>query len=42
VRLSAQVEEATPGDRLLLAAGGRRWMTGRFAAILARLEEQVG
>src|SRR3954447_20245836 len=26
VRLSAEVEKAAPGDRLLLALGGRAWM----------------
>jgi Polyketide cyclase / dehydrase and lipid transport len=42
VRLSAQVEHATPADRLLLALGGRAWMTRRFRAILASLDEQLG
>jgi Polyketide cyclase / dehydrase and lipid transport len=41
VRLSADVEHATPGDRFLLGLGGRAWMRRRFAAILARLDEQV-
>jgi carbon monoxide dehydrogenase subunit G len=40
VRLSADVEHAALPDRLLLALGGRRWMTHRFDAILARLDEQ--
>ena len=42
VRLSADVEQAALPDRLLLALGGRAWMTRRFAAILARLDEQFG
>ena len=41
VRLSAEVVRAAPLDRVLLALGGARWMRGRFAAILARLDEQV-
>jgi len=40
VRLSAEVERAALPDRMLLALGGRRWMTHRFAAILERLDEQ--
>jgi uncharacterized protein YndB with AHSA1/START domain len=40
VRLSAEVEHAALPDRALLALGGRGWMTRRFDAILARLDEQ--
>jgi uncharacterized protein YndB with AHSA1/START domain len=40
VRLSAQVEQATLPDRLLLSLGGRAWMQKHFAAILARLGQQ--
>src|SRR4051794_1559703 len=42
VRLSAEVEHATLPDRLLLALGGRAWMTRRFGMILASLDEQFG
>ena len=42
VRLSAVVEHAAAPDRILLALGGRTWMSRRFAAILARLDEQFG
>jgi uncharacterized protein YndB with AHSA1/START domain len=42
VRLSAEVEHAALPDRLLLALGGRAWMTRRFDKILARLDEQFG
>jgi uncharacterized protein YndB with AHSA1/START domain len=42
VRLSATVQRAVLPDRLLLAIGGRTWMTRRFDAILARLDEQFG
>jgi uncharacterized protein YndB with AHSA1/START domain len=41
VRLSAEIERAALPDRLLLALGGRTWMTRRFDAILARLDEQL-
>jgi len=37
VTLRAQVLEAGPLDRALLALGGARWMQGRFAATLERL-----
>lgn len=37
VTLRADVLEAGPVDRALLALGGRRWMQGRFAATLKRL-----
>jgi hypothetical protein len=42
VRLSAEVEHASAGDRVLLALGGRAWMARRFDAILERLGEQFG
>ena len=41
VRLEATVEQASPLDRVLLAAGGRRWLERRFAAILQTLERRV-
>jgi uncharacterized protein YndB with AHSA1/START domain len=41
VRLSADVERATIGDRLLLALGGRAWMRRHFRAILARLDGRL-
>jgi hypothetical protein len=41
VRLSAEVEHATFGDRLLLALGGAAWLRRHFGAILERLDEQV-
>ena len=37
VRLSADVEHASAGDRLLLALGGRAWMRRHFRQILSRL-----
>ena len=37
VRLAAAVERASRVDRLLLAAGGRRWLERRFAATLEGL-----
>ena len=37
VTLRADVLEAGPLDRAMLALGGRRWMQGRFAATLQRL-----
>jgi hypothetical protein len=37
VSLGAEVERAVRIDRLLLQLGGRRWVAGRFAAILDRL-----
>ena len=39
VRLAATVERASTLDRLLLRAGGRAWLEGRFAGTLARLDE---
>ena len=41
VRLSAEIDRTTKRDRILLALGGRAWMTRHFAAILARLDEQL-
>jgi hypothetical protein len=38
VTLSAAIETAAWYDRLLLAAGGRRWLAWRFTATLRRLE----
>src|SRR4051812_2506952 len=35
VSLSAEVEQASAVDRLLLAVGGRRWLRSRFANVLA-------
>jgi carbon monoxide dehydrogenase subunit G len=37
VRLEAVVERAAPLDRLLLAAGGARWLRRRFRSTLRRL-----
>jgi hypothetical protein len=37
VTLSARVEQASPLDRLLLAAGGRTWLESRFERILSTL-----
>jgi Polyketide cyclase / dehydrase and lipid transport len=37
VRLEAEVEQAGPLDRLLLAAGGRRWLRRRFGATVVTL-----
>jgi CspA family cold shock protein len=42
VTLAAQVVSAGPGDRLLLAAGGRRWLAWRFRVTLLRLERFLG
>jgi uncharacterized protein YndB with AHSA1/START domain len=42
VRLEASVEHASRSDRILLALGGRRWLTRRFAGILQTLERRVG
>ena len=41
VRLSAEVERASPADRVLLALGGRAWMHRHFRQILARLGEAL-
>jgi len=38
VTLSADVQDASPLDRLLLTAGGRAWLESRFKRILATLE----
>jgi uncharacterized protein YndB with AHSA1/START domain len=40
VRLAAEVAEARPLDRLLLALGGRVWMRRRFAHGLRRLVDR--
>jgi uncharacterized protein YndB with AHSA1/START domain len=40
VRLAAEVEHATPLDRLLLALGGRAWMRRTFRRTLERLAER--
>ena len=40
VRLSADVDHAKRGDRLLLALGGRAWLRRHFGAILERLADQ--
>jgi uncharacterized protein YndB with AHSA1/START domain len=42
VRLTATVERTNLPDRMLLALGGRAWMSRRFAAILERLDAQFG
>jgi len=39
VRLEADVVACGPLDRLLLAAGGRRWLAARFRSALDRLAE---
>jgi hypothetical protein len=35
------VERATPGDRLLLALGGRRWLSRRFGNVLETLDRRL-
>jgi hypothetical protein len=40
VELAAFVEKAGLLDRLLLAAGGRRWLRRRFSSILVRLAQR--
>jgi hypothetical protein len=40
VRLAAEVEHASGFDRLLLALGGRAWLSRRFAYGLDRLAER--
>ena len=42
VRLAATVDHASPLDRLLLALGGRRWLSGLFERTLERLAERFG
>jgi hypothetical protein len=42
VSLSAEVEGARAGDRLLLVLGGRRWLRRRFANVLATLDRRLG
>ena len=39
VTLAAELEQATPLDRLLLALGGRAWLQRRFASVLGRLAD---
>jgi hypothetical protein len=41
VRLEATVERAGRGDAILLAAGGRHWLQGRFDSILETLARRV-
>ncbi len=41
VRLAATIGVAGPCDRALLALGGRRWLSRRFATVLARLERRL-
>jgi catechol 2,3-dioxygenase-like lactoylglutathione lyase family enzyme len=40
VRLTAEVGDATPLDRILLALGGRAWLQRRFASVLRRLADR--
>jgi hypothetical protein len=42
VTLSATIERLSPGDRLLLLLGGRRWLQLVFASALSRLEDECG
>lgn len=42
IELAAEVQRAGPGDRLLLALGGRRWIQHRFEAILDTLARRLG
>jgi hypothetical protein len=39
VRLSAEVPEASPFDRVFLALGGRAWFQGLFRRALENLDE---
>jgi uncharacterized protein YndB with AHSA1/START domain len=41
VRLAAELDQATPLDRALLALGGRRWLARRFAGTLERLGSEL-
>jgi hypothetical protein len=41
VTLTATAERVTASDRVLLALGGRRWLTWRFAVTLRRLERAL-
>jgi len=41
VRLAAEIECSGILDRLLLAVGGRWWLTRRFASTLERLSEEL-
>ena len=42
VRLAAEVDGASPLDRLLLALGGRVWLRRHFATVLETLAAEVG
>jgi hypothetical protein len=42
VTLSATIERLSPGDRLLLLLGGRRWLRIVFASAVARLQDECG
>ena len=42
VRLVAEIEDASPLDRLLLALGGRWWLRRRFASTLDHLAREMG
>ncbi len=39
VRLSAEVPEASPFDRIFLALGGRAWFRGLFRRALENLDD---
>jgi uncharacterized protein YndB with AHSA1/START domain len=41
VTLTAEVDEATTGDRFMLTLGGTVWMRRRFGAILDQLDAEV-
>ena len=41
MRLAAEIECSGMLDRLLLAVGGRWWLTRRFASTLERLSEEL-
>jgi hypothetical protein len=41
VRLAADIEQAGPGDRVLLALGGRWWLQRRFASTLDHLAREL-
>ena len=41
VRLAAAVERASAIDRILLALGGRRWLSRRFARVLETLAARL-
>jgi uncharacterized protein YndB with AHSA1/START domain len=42
VSLSAEVEQASTADRLLLGLGGRAWLRRRFANVLETLDRRLG